>query len=242
MSVSQYNPADPTQASFLSALALTETGSNPNAYSEGFGGGLLAGLPTDATGFPIWGGSSTAAGPTHAAGAFQFQPGTWGPLAQAFGLNFGNPSDQNDAAWILAQQKYTAATGGDLETALASGQYSQVQGALAPTWQGVTGSISSGQGLAYDLAHGLGSPTVGGSSSASSSSASSSSSSAAGGGSAAGGTFLTAVESFFVRFGLLIAGAVIVVVALWQLLSDHSDLPSPAATAKAAGKGLAAAA
>ena len=37
-------------------------------------------------------------------------------------------------------------------------------------------------------------------------------------------------------FGLIIVGSVIVVVALWQLLSDHGVVPSPVETVKGAGK------
>jgi hypothetical protein len=44
------------------------------------------------------------------------------------------------------------------------------------------------------------------------------------------------VEQFFLRFGLLIVGALVVLVALWQLLSDHTPIPSPSDTVKAVGK------
>jgi hypothetical protein len=42
------------------------------------------------------------------------------------------------------------------------------------------------------------------------------------------------VEQFFLRFGLVIIGGIIVIVALWQLLADHTDIPSPADAAGAA--------
>ena len=96
-----FNPSDPTQVNFLSALASVENSSgNPMA---GYGGVDLTGSQTDAYGFPVWGGSSSASGATHAAGLFQFQPGTFDPIAQTYNLNFQNPQDQETAAWILAR-------------------------------------------------------------------------------------------------------------------------------------------
>jgi muramidase (phage lysozyme) len=231
-----YNPDDPTQAGFLSALALGETGGNPGAYAIGVGGADLTGAPTDQYGFPQW----TGQGSSHAAGAFQFQPGTFDPIAATHGLNFENPEDQNAAAWYYAQSTYAAAGGGDLETALQTpSAFAGVQAALAKVWPSVTGNAAThGQGLASDLASGAGAPIAGApSGTAGAAGTPASGQSGAGAGPA---DFIATVESFFVRFGLIIAGSLIVIVALWQLLSQTGVVPSPAQTAKAAGKGAAA--
>jgi muramidase (phage lysozyme) len=232
-----YNPADPLQTAFLAALALGETGGNAGAYSEGVGGGNLAGAATDQYGFPVW----TGQGQSHAAGAFQFQPGTWSQIAATYGLNFQNPEDQNAGAWYEAEQQFQAVTGGSLETALATGVYQEIETALASVWPSVTGNASAPQGLAYSLANNQGaalvtSPTAG-------------SGSGAAGGAVAGGAaatpsigatdFIGEVEGFFVRFGLVLVGGIVVIVALWQLLSDAGAVPSPAQTAKGAGAAIA---
>lgn len=224
-----YNSSDPLQLSLLSALALGETGNaGASGYSEGFGGVSTAGSQTDAYGFPLWNGSSTAAGPTHAAGEFQFQPGTWDSIAAAHGLNFSNPEDQNAGAWYLAQQTYATSTGGgSLEDALHNGDYSGIQQALAGTWA-TTGSGASPQGLAYALANKLGPDLTGANPSAQQQQA------------ASGGSNdpLAIAGDFFVRFGLIALGVVIIVVALWQLLSTTGAVPSPGDTAKGIGNAV----
>ena len=224
-----YTPSDPIQTAFLSALALGETGNNPNSATEGFGSVSTANDATDQYGFPIFGGSSTSAGPTHAAGTFQFEPGTWDKIASEFGLNFANPADQDAGAWYEAQQTYASATGGQsLETALQSGNYSSVQSALASVWPSVLGNAASPSGLAGALAGGNGATLPGASVTPSSTSSGSSSTSLIG-----------TVESFFVRSGLIILGGLVIVVSLWALLAQQGVVPGPVETAKAGGKALA---
>lgn len=123
-----FNPADPVQTNFLSTLSSGEG----NATYEGYGGTDLTNDPRSATGFPQWAGVTTANGPTHAAGLYQFEPGTWEPLAAQYGLNFSNPSDQAQAAWYLAQQQDP-----NLYSSLQSGNYASVQQALQDTWPSV---------------------------------------------------------------------------------------------------------
>lgn len=223
-SLTAYDPNDPTQAAFLSSLALGETGGASNAYSLGTGGVDLTSQPTDAFGFPLWQGS----GNSHAAGAFQFQPATWDSLAQQFNLDFSNPGDQNAGAWIEAQQTYTAKTGGSLEDALKAGNFGAVQTSLASIWPSVTGNAATPQGIAHDLANGIGATLP----------------------ASSGGVTSTPAPSFdimhpiasseaiaqnlFVRGGLIIVGAVIVLVALWFLLSSKGIVPSPADVGHAA--------
>src|SRR5579862_4690930 len=148
-----YTGYDPTQNSFLAALAQGETGSaGLGALFEGTGGTDLSGSPTDAFGFPQWSGTGTS----HAAGIYQFQPSTWDALASQYGLNFSSAADQNAGAWDLAQQTYASKTGGDLETDLQAGKFSQIQAALASTWPSVLGNGASPGGLSALLSSGGG--------------------------------------------------------------------------------------
>jgi hypothetical protein len=133
-----FNPGDPIESNFLTVLSSGEG----NALYEGYGGTDLSGYPQDQYGFPIWPGvqdASTKWRPTHAAGFFQFEPKTFDDIAAANpGINFGSLQGQEQAAWILAQQKFTANTdGGDLYTALEQGNYAQIQTALVKTWPSV---------------------------------------------------------------------------------------------------------
>ncbi len=208
-----YNPSDPTQQAFLSSLALGETGNASGAWTQGFGGTNLSGAPTDQYGFPQWSGL----GNTHAAGTYQFQPGTWDTIAQTYGLNFSNPSDQNAGAWYLAQQTYAQATGGSLIDALKSGNFQTIQAALKNVWPSVTGSGSAPQGLANDLAAGIGASNITGSTPAQAANAAASATAGS------GGTGVVAtIENFFVRGGLIIIGGIIIVVALWYLMGSPS--------------------
>lgn len=52
------------------------------------------------------------------------------------------------------------------------------------------------------------------------------------------GGLLGNVEDFVVRFGLIIVGGVIILVALWQILSDNTGLPSPGHTATTVAKAV----
>lgn len=215
-----YNASDPLQTAFLSALALGESGNASNAIDLGTGNVDLSSAATDQYGFPEWAGNAGS----HAAGIFQFQPGTWDPLANEYGLNFQNSSDQAEGAWYYAQQTYAQKTGGSLETALQNGDYASVQSALSGVWPSVTGNGSS-QGLAYNLSNGIGANL--GLSGSSSGSATSSQS---------GGTATSGITEWFQRFGLILIGGLIILIALWQLLSQTGAVPSPRQTVKAAGR------
>lgn len=222
-----YNPDDPTQQNFLSALSLGESGTY--GYTGGVGNTNLATAATDQYGFPQWGGF----GASHAAGEFQFQPATWDTVAAAHNLNFQNPADQNAAAWYLAQDTYATKTGGDLSTDLAAGKYTNVQTALAAVWPSVTGNGAS-PGLATALTKGLGNVLPGGNPTSADTS----------GGAQTGtpgvfGPLVDWLTNEFSRIGLLFIGAIILLIALWFLLSEAGAVPSPGETAK--GLALAAA-
>lgn len=234
MSSAQAFTGDPTQMSFLSALALGESGSGgDSAQYLGFGGANLANAPTDKFGFPQWGGGSSSAGPTHAAGIFQFQPSTWDYYASKYNLNFGSVHDQEAAAWYDAQDKFSHATGGgSLEDALNKGDYQTVQNALAGEWTSVVGSRGNPGGLARALASGAGANLGGSGANLSGAVPSQSDATASSGG----------VTSWIIdvlqRFGLIIIGGIIILVALWYILSDNGVVPSPGDTAKGIGAAL----
>ena len=223
-----YNPADPTQQAFLAALASGETGNPYQTQSttyEGYGGVdtlEASGGTTDQYGFPQWGGVATNSGMTHAAGTYQFEPGTWDAVASQYGLDFSKPQDQSAGAWYTAQQQYAAKTnGGSLEDALSSGNISSVTSALSSTWP----SLASGNfstlfsgflGDAQSSSGGMGGMFSGITG-------------------AIGGAQKT-VSGWITRGFLIAIGVVVIAVALWALLSKTGAVPGPAETAKAVGK------
>lgn len=206
-----YNPNDTWQQRFLSALSLGESGGN---YNVGTGGTDLSGTATDQYGFPIWGGTITAQGPSHAAGAFQFQPGTWAQIASAHGLNFQNAADQNAGAWYLAEDQYSKFTGGgSLEDALSSGNFMTIQQALAGTWTSVTGNAANPQGLAASIAGGVGAVLAPGSTATASGNTPGLLSDPVG-----------ALSSYFTRGAMIFVGALILLVAIWELANKTDVL------------------
>lgn len=134
-----YNPNDATQQGLLAGIRSGEAPRGTNPYTGGYGNVDLSGAPTSSTGFPQWAGG--LGGTTHAAGAYQFQPGTWEPIASAHGLDFSKPGDQDAAAWYNAQQNYPGG-GAALTSDLQSGRYGQVGSSLHGQWQGVNSGTS----------------------------------------------------------------------------------------------------
>lgn len=220
-SIVGYNPSDPLQQGFLKALALGESGGGAfsSTQSLGVGGVDLSGATTDQYGFPLWHGT----GNSHAAGTFQFQPGTWDALASQYGLNFMNSSDQSQGAWLLAEQTYSQNTGGaSLETALQTGKFSSVQAALASIWPSVKGNQANPTGLANALASSTGAaPNNQGDAQAASQS---------GGGLASlpiVGGLIGGAENIIARGGVLLVGIIVIAAALWALLAQQGLAPTP---------------
>lgn len=204
-----YNSSDSLQAKFLQAIRSTESN---GSYTVGYGGVDLSNYSTDAYGFPQWSGATTSSGPTHAAGAYQFQPATWSGVASQYGLNFKNSADQDAGAWYLAQSDYAKNTGRDLYTDLQEGNYTNIAAGLKTTWTSITGgSISAG--MNSELSPG-----------ASTSPATSAAS------------FLTdpvgTASAYFVRGGMILVGIVILGIALWALLSRANVLPEAVSLGK----------
>lgn len=135
-----YDPNNRTQSGFLGALSLSEVGNAKNALNLGTGGFDLSGSAVDEYGFPQWSG----VGNSHAAGLFQFQPRTWESYASTYDLDFQDAEDQKRGAWYLAQDTYKRETGGDLSSALESGNYASVEAALGKsTWIGARGKLAA---------------------------------------------------------------------------------------------------
>lgn len=216
-----YNPNDTTQTSFLSALALGETGNNPNSATEGYGGVSLAGAATDQYGFPL-----QASGTNSVAGTYQFKHGTYDDVAGALGLTDFSQSSQNEAAWYYAEKTYTANTGGSLYDALAAGNFTSVQNALGSVWPSVLGNGAAPGGLAASLAGGQGAnvPFDGGAGTAPGQHF---------GGALNPENWVEDIENWFERGGLIIVGGLIVIVSLWALLSQTGVVPAPAKVVKA---------
>jgi len=197
-----YNPYDPVQRSFLGALAQGESGGFSAPAYVGYGGSDLSHQQTDSYGFPQWQG----AGNSHAAGTYQFQPGTWAEVASEHNLNFQNPEDQNAGAWYYAQDRYAQATGRDLSSALQADDYASVQDALKEEWPSVQGNAANPYGLAGALASGGSAGDV--------------VNGATGEQPQQAGLFTT-IENWFLRGGLIIVGLIIIGVALFFLVKDQ---------------------
>ena len=74
-----------------------------------------------------------------AAGKYQFMPGTWGDLQRKYGYSDFSPASQDDAAWQLAQDRYRAKTGDDLQGTLEAGRYLDAGRALNGVWTSLPG-------------------------------------------------------------------------------------------------------
>ena len=84
------------------------------------------------------GGTSTAAG------AYQFTAETWKEEAARLGLRDMTRANQDKAAWDLAERRYRAQTGRDLETDLEAGnRQARIAAALGPTWPSLPGGSQS---------------------------------------------------------------------------------------------------
>lgn len=83
-------------------------------------------------------GMRTSAGPSTAAGRYQFTYSTWKELQKNYPGQFKdfNPVTQDRAAWRYAQDVYKQRTGRDLTEALKSGNIKTVQNTLRNIWIG----------------------------------------------------------------------------------------------------------
>jgi hypothetical protein len=229
MAETAYNPDDPLEQAFLSALSLGETGNVADSSVIGVGGTNLSSVISagnvDQYGFPIWQGQ----GNSHAAGDYQFEPSTWDSIASQFNLNFTSPGDQAEGAWYLAEQ-----TDPNLYSDLQSGNYSAIQSALASVWPSVTGNGAAPQGLAASLANNVTTNTNAATAQTAANNASGATSSGATSDvtGSSGTGILAGIAGAFAQPALIVIGAVIIFVALWMLLSSQGVVPGPKEVAK----------
>jgi muramidase (phage lysozyme) len=128
----------------LTARGYEGTDSYPNrGYNTIVGGKQFQGFEKH----PGITGVVTAAGPSTAAGRYQFTKTTWDEISKRYGITDFSPENQDIAAWFLAQERYKKSTGGDLLTALQSNDpkvLATVEIALSGTWSSLKGGVHEG--------------------------------------------------------------------------------------------------
>jgi muramidase (phage lysozyme) len=230
-----YDPYNPDQARFLSALSMSEIGRAKNGVNLGNGFVDLTRAPRNQYGFPIWQGQPTADGRgSRAAGLFQFQPGTWEGYARDYDLDFQDAADQKRGAWYLAQDTYKSETGGDLLSALQAKEYGAIESALGRTqWIGARGKLAAflSAGKGATLPGGPGGP-----SDDTTDFAEAMRRNREEGGEI--GRFFSskgqAITDTIQRYLIFIVGGLILAAALWWLLSDANLIPTPGGLIKGA--------
>lgn len=121
-----YSASTPQEA-FLNAIAVKESGGNYNILN---GGQIVPDLTSSP--HPNMVGTN---GQSTAAGKYQFTYGTWLDLNNGINAPM-TPENQDAAAWKLAQQRYSAYTGGnDLNSYIeTNGVTPDLLNTLSPTW------------------------------------------------------------------------------------------------------------
>lgn len=113
----------------LQLIAARESGGRPNVY---YGNTTF----DDLSKFPDWPGVALPDGRrTHAAGKYQFQPGTWQRTAGGAGITDFSEVNQDRAAYVLASGEYRRRTGRELTADLQDpGRADGVLQTLTPHW------------------------------------------------------------------------------------------------------------
>lgn len=122
---------DPIIKNFLNAIAGPESSGKYDVRYTPEGGAKFEGFEKHPQIY-----EPGPAGPSSAAGRYQFTYSTWAPLAAKMGLKDFSPANQDKAAWELARQRYARANkGADLYAALKSGGISHdMLKSLGGTW------------------------------------------------------------------------------------------------------------
>lgn len=123
----------PHQRAFLNAIAGGESGGRYDIRYDGGAGSTISDLSRHPGIFvPTADGQKSSA-----AGRYQFTKSTW----DAMGGGDFSPANQDRRAWALAQQRYKAVAGRDLDSDLRSGGLNAgIMKALSPTWRAFTGN------------------------------------------------------------------------------------------------------
>jgi len=125
---------DPQNRALLNAIAAPESSGAYNARYSPNGGATFSDYSQHPAIF-----EQGPAGPSSAAGRYQFTKTTWDSLPpEAKGDGSFSPQNQDKAALWLAQRDYQARTGRNLDSDLRTNGFTpQIAQALAPTWAGL---------------------------------------------------------------------------------------------------------
>lgn len=108
------------QTQISAFLAVIRQGEASGRYNALVGGGTFSSYATHPALPPTnWPGIVAGGAPTHAAGGYQFQPGTWKECAAALNLTDFSPTSQDAAATFLLKRRgaYQAIVDGQIDTA-----------------------------------------------------------------------------------------------------------------------------
>jgi len=125
--------SDPSETDIIGR----ESGGKPYV---GYGGVDLSNKPLNQFGFPIWEGRMGPAGISHAAGLYQFQPGTWATYAGPLGIKDFSPESQRKV-YLAARaaegaRPWAASAGGG------GGRAAAAPAAPAPVGTGTSGLLN----------------------------------------------------------------------------------------------------
>jgi len=145
--VKDYSSDKPGMGNLKKALLDTIAGpESAGRYDVVYGGGRFSDFKDHPRqSMPIKSGPNRGKS-SSAAGRYQFLGSTWDQYKNKLGLPDFSPGSQDAAAWALASDTYRAKTGGDLEQALAKGDYGGVGKALSGVWTSLPGGIEQGIG------------------------------------------------------------------------------------------------
>lgn len=132
---------------FLNTLTAPGFEGTANYQNSGYntivGGGQFEGYESH----PNIVGVVTSAGPSTAAGRYQITSTTWKELSKKYNLTDFSPENQDLAAWLLAQERYTQITKRNLLEDLKSNDPKVLNGieqALSGTWSSLKGGVHQG--------------------------------------------------------------------------------------------------
>lgn len=129
-----------SRAALFNALAAGESEGGRqrgSGYNVLYGGGTFRSYAR----FPTWAGVQVNGSMTHAAGRYQFQPGTFNEMQIRLDLPDFSPASQDAACWEYATLRYRRATKRDLATDLSTLTLAFMVEGLHPSWASVNGAF-----------------------------------------------------------------------------------------------------
>ena len=153
LQVASATPPSADDAAWQGILGKIRSGESPD-YNTIVGGGKFS----DMSAHPNVGVRQPDGSMSHAAGAYQFQPGTWAPIAKKLGLTDFSPKSQDAGAKYLAEQTYQAQTGRSIVEDWKKGAVDW--GALGDKWTSLKKAGGSAGSSAADSSQALPSTSV----------------------------------------------------------------------------------